>query len=189
MPRKKRGAPVPEEEKAPAEEPEVEEVPVEEPVEEKEGAAPEVSGALAGPEGPTGEERRAAAIAHGSILLNVITGVGGPIVALIVWLLYERKSEYVGWHALQALVFQVIVVLATLLVGGISLVLWIITAALLYIVVGFCLLPVALGFTLITATLTIGGLIYGCAGALTVLEGREFHYRWVSEWIHPLSRP
>ncbi len=138
--------------------------------------------------GSTPDERRAAALAHGGILLNLVTGVGGPVLALIIWLLYDRKSEYASEHALQALVFQTISLLLTLLFGTIAVVLWLITAALMPVVVGFCLVPFSLGFSTITAALVVGSLIYGCAGALAVLDGREFHYRWVADWIHPLGR-
>lgn len=149
---------------------------------------PEVLPALPA-SGPTPEERRAAALAHGSILLNLVTGVGGPVVALIIWLLYDRKSEYASEHALQALVFQTISLLLALLFGTIAVVLWLITAALIPVAVGFCLVPFSLGFSTITAALIVGSLIYGCAGALAVLDGREFRYRWVSDWIRPLGRP
>lgn len=143
----------------------------------------------AGPTGPSSEERWAAAIAHGSILLNLVTGFLGPVVALVIWLLYERKSRYVAWHALQAMVFQALAIVLVVALGAISAVLWAVAAPLLLVVIGFCLLPFALGFTAITAALVLGSLIYGCAGALTVLEGRDFRYRWVAEWIPPPSRP
>lgn len=130
-----------------------------------------------------------AAIAHGGILLNLITGIGGPILALIIWLFYERKSEYVSWHALQALIFQGASILLSLLLGGLTAVLWVITLALMQVVVGFCLLPLTLGFTLITAAVVIGSLIYGCAGALATLEGQDFRYRWLADLIPPLSKP
>ncbi|MBN1484453.1 MAG: DUF4870 domain-containing protein [Chloroflexia bacterium] len=130
------------------------------------------------------EEQRLAAIAHGSVLLNLFTGVGGPIVALILWLLYSKKSKYVDWHALQALIFQVGVLLLLLLLGGVSAALWAVTIPLLYLVVGFCLLPFALGFSLLTIGVLLGGLVYGCAGALAVLEGQDFRYRWIADMIH-----
>ena len=131
-----------------------------------------------------------AAVAHGSILLNLVSGgLLGPVVALLVWLLYDRKSEYVSWHALQALVFQGLALLLFLGLGVISAMLWAVVALLTPIVVGFCLIPFALALTTITAALVVGSLIYGCAGALAVLDGRDFRYRWVADWIPPLSRP
>jgi len=142
------------------------------------------------PAGPSLEERRLAAVAHGGTLLNLISGgIFGPLLALVLWLLYDRKSEYVSWHALQALVFQVISLLLFLVLGGITAALWAVTGVLLQVVVGFCLVPIALGFTAITAAVGVGGLVYGCAGALSVLDGRDFRYRWVADWIPPLNRP
>jgi uncharacterized Tic20 family protein len=135
---------------------------------------------------PTAEERRAAAFAHGGILLNLVTGIGGPVLALVLWLLYDRKSEYAAWHALQALFFQTISLLLFLFLGVITALLWAVTGLLMPVVVGFCLLPLALGFTTITAALVVGSLIYGCAGALAVMDGRDFRYRWVADWIPPL---
>jgi uncharacterized Tic20 family protein len=140
-----------------------------------------------GPARPSPEEHRVAALAHGSILLNLVTGIGGPILALVLHFLYDRKSEYVCWHALQALVFQGITILLSLVLGGITGLVWLVTVPLMLIGVGFCLLPLALGVSVITVVVMIGSLVYGCAGALTVLEGKDFRYRWVSDWIHPVS--
>lgn len=143
-----------------------------------------------GPSGPTLEERRLAAVAHGSILLNLVSGgLFGPLVALVLWLLYDRKSEYVSWHALQALVFQVISLLLFLVLGTVTAMLGTVTAVLVQAVVGLCLVPMVLGFGAVTAALVVGSLVYGCAGALSVLDGRDFRYRWVADWIPTLRRP
>ncbi len=134
-------------------------------------------------------ERQMAALAHGSILLNLVTGLGGAVIALLVYLFYDRKSEYVSWHALQSLVFQGASLLLTLVLSGISAVLWLIALPLTRVVVGYCLVPFALSFTLLTIVVALGSLIYGIAGALAVLEGRDFRYRWISDLIPPLTRP
>jgi uncharacterized Tic20 family protein len=138
---------------------------------------------------PPADERRIAALAHGSILLNLLTVIGGPIVALVLWLMYSKKSKYIDWHALQALVFQGAVLIAMLVLGGISTILWVVAVPLLQVAVGFCLLPFALGFTLITVALLVGSLIYGCAGALAVLEGQDFRYRWIADLIPEAGQP
>lgn len=137
---------------------------------------------------PTREERLAAAAAHGGILLNLVTGIGGLVLALILWLHYEGRSKYVGWQALQALVFQGIVLLAGLAIGTIAAGLWLLTLVLMRLVVGYCFLPFTLGFSLLFAAIFLGGLFYGCAGALATLNGQDFSYRWVSDWIYR-SRP
>lgn len=157
------------------------------PLDEK---SPEPAVAAPAAAGPTLEERRLAAVAHGSILLNLVSGgIFGPVTALVLWLLYDRKSEYVSWHALQALVLQVTSLLIFLVLGGATALLWVVTVVLMPAVVGFCLVPIALGFSTATAALVVGALVYGCAGAIAVLNGQDFRYRWVADWIPPLSRP
>jgi uncharacterized Tic20 family protein len=186
MPRRKKEEPVSQEPLVPSE------PPVEAPV-----SGPPLAEAIPTPvepatasAGPTLEERRMAAVAHGSILLNLVSGgLFGPVVALVLWLLYDRKSEYVSWHALQALVFQVITLLLFLVLGSITALLWAITAVLIPAVVGLCLVPLVLGFSTVSVALLVGSLIYGCAGALAVLDGHAFRYRWVADWIPSLRRP
>lgn len=137
---------------------------------------------------PTKEERLAAAAAHGGILLNLLTGIGGLVLALILWLHYEGRSKYVGWQALQALVFQGVVLLAGLVIGIIATGLWLLTLPLVRLIVGYCFLPFTMGFSLLFVALFLGSLFYGCAGALAALNGQDFAYRWVSDWIYR-SRP
>lgn len=137
---------------------------------------------------PTKEERLAAAAAHGGILLNLVTGIGGLVLALILWLHYEDRSKYVGHQALQALVFQGVVMLAGLVIGSIAAGLWLLTLLLVRLIVGYCFLPFTVGFSLLFAALFLGSLFYGCAGALAALNGQDFSYRWISGWIYR-SRP
>ncbi len=136
------------------------------------------------PQLPTKEERLAAAAAHGGILLNLLTGIGGLVLALILWLHYEGRSKYVGWQALQALVFQGVVLLAGLATGIIAAGLWLLTLLLVHLIVGYCFLPFTVGFSLLFAALFLGSLFYGCAGALASLNGQDFCYRWISDWIY-----
>jgi uncharacterized Tic20 family protein len=61
---------------------------------------------LAGPEaGPSAEERQWAMLAHLSVLLNLVTALGGPIAAFLIYLFYRERSRYVASQALQALIF------------------------------------------------------------------------------------
>jgi uncharacterized Tic20 family protein len=154
---------------------------------EEEGQVPAVPAGSLSPLTPGATERRVAAFAHGGILLNLITGIGGVVLALILWLYNDDKTEYGSWHALQALIFQVVVLLLLAIFGGIAVLLWVLTIPLLQIVVGFCLLPFALGFSLFFVVVLIGSLIYGCAGAVAAMEGRDFRYRWISDLIPPRS--
>lgn len=61
------------------------------------------------------EERTMAALAHGSVLLGVLTsGVGGIFAAMIIWLTQREKSAYVAYQAMQALVYQISVLFLTM---------------------------------------------------------------------------
>jgi hypothetical protein len=55
-----------------------------------------------------GDERTWAMLSHLSVLLNLVTGFGGPIAALIIYLVYKDRSRLVAYHALQAMIFQLI---------------------------------------------------------------------------------
>jgi uncharacterized Tic20 family protein len=58
---------------------------------------------------PGENERTLAGLAHAGILLGLITsGLGGPIVALIIWLTQRDESEWVRFQALQALAYQLL---------------------------------------------------------------------------------
>src|ERR687886_2017978 len=96
------------------------------------------------PDGQTGgapepmspqDERTWSIIAH----LSVLAGLVGlmPLGALIVWLVYKDRSPRVGFHALQALWYQ-IAWLVILVVG------WFVTFVLSFILIGLLLVPVML---------------------------------------------
>jgi len=53
---------------------------------------------------PKPNERIAAALAHGLIIVNWM----GAIAAALVWLLEKEKSKYVAFQALQAVAYQFI---------------------------------------------------------------------------------
>ena len=58
------------------------------------------------PLGP-GDERTWGMLSHLSVLLNLITGFGGPIAAIIDPI-YKDRSRFVAYHALQSMIFQLI---------------------------------------------------------------------------------
>lgn len=60
---------------------------------------------------PKSEEKIMAAIAHGSI----IGGMMGLPVAAIIWVTQKEKSAYVGFQALQALAYQLVGTLGSIL--------------------------------------------------------------------------
>jgi uncharacterized Tic20 family protein len=76
------------------------------------------------------DERTWSMIAHLSVLLSLVTGIGGPIAALVIWLVYKDRSQRVAFHALQSLWYQV--AWAVILFVG-----WSITFILMFVLVGF----------------------------------------------------
>jgi uncharacterized Tic20 family protein len=119
-------------------------------------------------------------LAHLSVLLNLVSGFGGPIAALVIYLVYKDRSRFVAYHALQALVFQLIWWFGGGLLIG---VMWAIVGALSAIIIGLLLIPFALLLTLVFALLPLGAIIYGVVAAVQVSQGQDFKYWLVGDWV------
>lgn len=147
------------------------------------------------------DEWTAAALAHASVLLTLILGLGGgvgaligPVVPLAIYLGYREQSRFVAFHALQSLVYQVAgvlvyVVLAAVMGGGVALA-WTISGLLSAVLVGLLLMPFALlpvFGSLLMVFLLIGAplawLGYGLYAAYQVYQGRNFLYWLIGEWL------
>jgi uncharacterized Tic20 family protein len=126
------------------------------------------------------EEQTWSLLAHLSILLNLITGFAGPIAALVIYLIYRDRSRKIAFHALQALIFQLIWWYGGgLLIGA----MWAFVGALSAILIGIILIPIAIVMTFILAVLPIGAVIYGIIGAIQVNQGQDFEYWLVGRWV------
>jgi uncharacterized Tic20 family protein len=119
-------------------------------------------------------------LAHLSTLLNLATGFGGPIAALIIYLVYKDRSRFVAYQALQALVFQLIWWCGGGLLIGLM---WAIVGVLSAIIIGIVLIPVAACITPILVLLPVGALVYGIIGAVQVSQGQDFKYWLVGDWV------
>jgi uncharacterized Tic20 family protein len=127
-----------------------------------------------------GDEHTWGMLAHLSTLLNLVTGFGGPIAALIIYIIYKDRSRLVAYHALQAMVFQLIWWFG----GGVLIgLMWAIVGLLSAILVGIVLIPVAACITPILAILPLGALVYGIIGAVKVNQGQDFKYWLVGDWV------
>jgi uncharacterized Tic20 family protein len=130
-------------------------------------------GPFDGAEGPTGstmrpqDERTWSIVAH----LSVLAGLVGlmPLGALIIWLVYKDRSRRVGFHALQALWFQ-IAWLVILVVG------WFVTFVLSFVLVGLLLIPVMLLTSLVP-------FVHGCYAAYKVSQGVDYRYPFIADRI------
>jgi uncharacterized Tic20 family protein len=127
-----------------------------------------------------GDERTWGVLAHLSTLLNLVTGFGGPIAALIIYLIYKDRSRYVAYHSLQAMVFQLIWWFG----GGVLIgLMWAVVGALSALLIGIVLIPLAVLATLLLALLPLGALVYGVVGAIRVNQGQDFKYWLVGDWV------
>jgi uncharacterized Tic20 family protein len=142
--------------------------------------------------GPTQYERNWASLAHLTILLTVVVGAStsgaGAVVALLVplamYLYFGGRSRYVAYHALQATVFQAAgALLYVLLAGGVAAAIaiaWVIAGVLSVVLIGFALMPFALGLTLLggyaLAAMPLLWLGYGLVGAWRTYNGEPFDY-------------
>ena len=121
------------------------------------------------PVGMSEDERTWSMIAHLSVLLNLITGLGGPVAALIIWLVYKDRSQRIAFHALQSLWYQIawIVILA---VG------WSITVVLMFVLIGFLLIPVMVLVSLVP-------FIHQCYASYKVYQGVDYRYPIIADMI------
>jgi hypothetical protein len=121
------------------------------------------------------EERTWAMLAHLSVLVNLFTGVLGPVVALIIYLVFLPRSKYVAYHAMQSFLFQLVVWC------GIG-VMWGIVGMLCAVLIGIVLIPFA---CILTPVFLVGmaiAPIYGIIGALQTSQGQDFKYWLIGDW-------
>lgn len=125
------------------------------------------------------EERTWAMLAHLSVLTNLITGFLGPIAALVIYLMFRDRSRYVAYHALQSMIFQLIWWGGGVLIG----VMWAAVGILSALIVGIVLIPIACIFTPIIGLMPIAALVYGTVGGIQTLQGEDFRYWLVGDWV------
>lgn len=113
------------------------------------------------------DEQTWSVIAHLSVLAGLIGLM--PFGALLVWLIYKDRSPRVRFHAAQALWYQ-IAWIVILIVG------WIVTVILMFVLIGFLLLPVMLLASLVP-------FIHGCYAAYKVNQGVEYRYPFIADQV------
>ena len=115
------------------------------------------------------DEQTWSMLAHLSVLLSLITGIGGFVAALVVWLVYKDRSDRVAFHALQSFWYQVAwtVILA---VG------WTVTGVLSLILVGLLFIPVML-------IVTVVPVVHQCYAAYKVNGGVDYRYPFIADMV------
>jgi uncharacterized Tic20 family protein len=115
------------------------------------------------------DERTWSMLAHLSILLSLVTGIGGPIAALVIWLVYKDKSQRVAFHALQSLWYQVawiVIIFAYVIVSTV----------LSIVIIGifmFFLLPL----------IALVPLVHQCYAAYKVYQGVDYRYPVIADMV------
>lgn len=122
------------------------------------------------------EERTWAMLAHLSVLVNLFTGVLGPVVALLIYLLFYNRSKFVAYHAMQSFLFQL------LWWYGLGIV-WAVTGLLSAVVIGILLIPAACVLTPVFLVGMALAPIVGIIGAVRTSQGQDFKYWWVGDWV------
>ena len=149
--------------------------------EEDQSEPSESSGFSLGPVSPD-QARTWAALAHLSILLNLITGWFGIAAALIIYLIYKDRSRLVAYHAMQSMIFQAITWLGSGIIAGICIS---VASALSFLI--FPLLLLIPGFLVLL--LMPASLIYGVIGAVKVNNEEDFRYWQVGDWVRGILEP
>jgi uncharacterized Tic20 family protein len=127
------------------------------------------------------EERTWAMLAHLSILVNLFTGVLGPFVALLIYLVFAPRSKYVAYHAMQSFLFQLVVWY------GLG-IMWGFVGLSSLLIVGLILIPVACLLTPIFLLGMVIAPIYGVIGAIQTSQGEDFQYWLVSDWVRGMLK-
>lgn len=122
------------------------------------------------------EERQWAMLAHLGVLVNLITGMLGPAVPLIIYFVYKDRSRYVAYQSMQALIFQLIWwVGGSVIVGAV----WAITSVLSAMVIGLICVPIAC----IISAMPLAALGYGVYGGIQCNQGADFKYWLIGDWF------
>lgn len=115
------------------------------------------------------DERTWSVLAHLSVLLDFVTGIGGPIAALVIWLMYKDRSHRVAFHALQSLWYQVAWLVLLIAYTMLSLILTIVVIGIfmLFLLPLIGLIPVA----------------HQCYAAYKVNQGVDYRYPIIADMI------
>ena len=117
---------------------------------------------------PTQDEKTIAGLCHFAILLSMLVGPLCILVPLIVWLIEKDKparSEFITFHAKQALFYQIAVI--CILAGS-----FIIALILTFVLIGLLLYPLIF-------LAGVAAVVYGIVGGINVLQGKSFVYYYV----------
>lgn len=127
-------------------------------------------GPMAGVSGMSAaDERTWSMLSHLSVLLSLITGIGGIVAALVIWLVYRDRSDRVAFHALQSLWYQVawVVIIGAYAIVSTILTLVLIGIFMLFLIPVVALIPIA----------------HQCYAAYKVNQGVDYRYPFIADMV------
>ncbi len=122
------------------------------------------------------DERTWAMLAHLSVLINLFTGILGPVAAFVIYIVYKDRSRYVAYHAMQSLLLQLIVWVGGGVVIGAA---WAVTGLLSVVLIGFLLMP----FACLLSFIPLIAPVYGIIAAIQTSQGADFKYWLIGDWV------
>lgn len=134
-------------------------------------------------------DRRIAAVSHLSIAFGILIGVGfmlGIAINLVIWL-RSKRSTFVEFHAEQAGVYQLVVLLSNALiigiwVGGIVMLMGDSELGAGQLSVRQILMGMWCALLPLQAAWFLGTIVYGVYGGLLIAAGRDFSYPIIGPW-------
>jgi uncharacterized Tic20 family protein len=144
------------------------------------------------PHPPTQDERIMAALAHVAVLLPLM----GVIAPILIWATQREKSSYVAFQSLQALAYQLIMILAFFV--GMACYMASFFGMFLFIPFsssGGSAQPPGWLFVfplLIFGAIFVGGaifMLYGLIGAAMTLQGKHFRYVFLGHTVERYLKP
>lgn len=148
---------------------------------------------------PTQSERAWAAVAHASAVLTLVIGLStggvgalfGLLVPITIYLVFNEKSRFIRFHALQSTAWQgasiLGVLLATVVAGAVVALTWITVGILSFVLVGVALIPGAILLSIIAAAivpvLPVLLTVYSVIASYQAYNGDWFEYRYVGEAV------
>ncbi len=125
------------------------------------------------------DERLWAMLAHLSVLLNLLSGVLGPIAAIVIYAVYKPRSRYVAFHALQSFWMQLVLWVGFGLLAG---VMWFLGGLLSAVLIGLLCFPLACVFSVAPLV----AIVYGIVGAIQAYQGQDFRYFLFADWAEKM---
>ena len=110
----------------------------------------------------TSQERMWASLAHAILFLNILQIIFATILTMGIWLFKRRASTYVGFQALQAFIFQAVVVFLSVILDGLA---------------GYGAFLAIMG----------PGVGYAAYGAYRCNQGEDFRYVWIGSFLASLK--